>query len=195
MNIPIEIYNKIVQDNNLEWIEEHDRIHQTGFPFSESQQLNWWKKNCQIRSAFKEIEKGVEKKKNNNERLGRTIVSWTRISKLSKCDKNTLKHEKRINWVNKKREDILREVEVHNNGDKDKVVNKKNSAEFLISELERRLEESRNEVAKWFLKNKEAEDEIKYFNKILKQKEGVIKERNEKIKEFRERLKIMMKDS
>lgn len=178
--IPEHIQKEINENSELDWIEGHDILEcDNDNPFDQKNQFDWWRKNVDIRKAFKEIEKEIEGLKKKNNKINKRVVSWTKIAKLAKCDRNTLRHPKREKWTQERFDfinNLLNNNDVHSSNKSEQI----NSTEVL----EEKLLKSRNEAAKWMDKFLVLEVENKTLKRALKHKDHEIFTKSRKIKEL-----------
>ncbi|WP_417900119.1 hypothetical protein ABN702_07645 [Bacillus haimaensis] len=180
--------------DKVKWIEEHDRYIGKGQFFDNTNQLDWWKINSQIREAFDKIEQEINRKLKNNKHVSVRIVSWSRIASLANCDRNTIKHKGRYHWTFERRTKLIEKIK--NEYKNTSQENEFSEIESLKNEeLNEKLIKIQSEVAKWVYKYKDAEEEIKQLNKLISYKSATIDERNNQIKELRIQLKAMMKSN
>ncbi|MFD4928738.1 hypothetical protein ACFWMS_07400 [Peribacillus butanolivorans] len=179
------------ESSEIDWVEAHDRlIIINKSPFDLQNQVDWWKKNYEIRMAFSSIEKEIKELKRNNSKINKRLLTWTKIAKLANCDRNTLRHHKRINWT-QERFDFLKDIINNSN-----VVQKKNNNQELseekikIKNLEEKVNKARNETAKWMDSYHLIRKELKIIQNVLKHKENDIFTKNRKIKELVEQMKL-----
>ncbi|MBX9996067.1 hypothetical protein [Priestia aryabhattai] len=189
MTIPKEILDKMSSDKSMEWVEEHDSIHNlTEMPFDSVNQMNWWEMNCRIRKAFDTIQEEIKKSMQENKKISPRITSWVRIAQLAGCDRNTVKHPKRKFWTLKKREELIERL--NRNEGSDNIQQQKNIN--IEESLKVKLEKSKKETARWLIESQDAKEKIKLLNRLINIKQGLIDEKDREIKELRERLKKMM---
>ncbi|MFE4115793.1 hypothetical protein [Priestia sp. YIM B13448] len=196
MLVPKEIYDKISKDKNLEWVEKDDRLYTLDEkPFDEKNQISWWEVNCRIRGAFNFLQKEIERELKANKSLSSRAVSWTRIAELAKCDRNTVKHSKRILWTSQKRETLLKKIKRNqeNSGCENMVVEKEEvNDKSVVEMLKLKLEQSMAETARWVVKYQEAKDELNLLNRLISVQQEKANKDSIEIKELRARLKKMM---
>lgn len=185
--IPPIVSNEIQNSADEIWIEEHDQIDVYGQPFDDKKRLEWWKTNCSIRNAFNKIGNEIKSFKKTRKKISNREVSWTRIAKLSGCDRNTVKHEKRFFWTSKLRSDLLSEIEKFNNGT-DGTEDDDSSYLKKIRILEESLLKSREQVAFWYNKYNDLKYENTRHKKIQEEVEKRIKQKNEEIKNLKKEL-------
>ncbi len=187
MRIPEVIVKACENKDQIDWVEEHDLLKMTSDrPYDEQNQLDWWRKNVEIRTAFHTIEKEIKGLLKKGQKVTKRIVTWTRVAKLSNCDRNTLRHPKRGEWT-KERFDFLIEL-VNNEIDKQEQVNVVDVTESRILELETNIIKARNETAKWMDKYLLLEKEHKTIQRVVKMKENEIFVRDRKIRELLEKI-------
>lgn len=173
-------------DVTMEWIEKCDRLYaedELSEKLKMENQLAFWRKNCDIRSALREIEVEVKSTSKPSVRL----VGWSEIARKAKCDRNTLKKIERFEWVNNAREKLLKMLDEKNK--------KLMPLQIVMSEadeiqlLEKQAALSKEEAARWFVKYEEAtrelqlvkealERQIKANSQLAEQNQKLIKEKN-----------------
>lgn len=151
-------------DSTLEWIEKHDRIYddvELNEKLKMENQLAFWRKNCEIRRAFSEIEAEIK----SASKLSVRIAGWSEIARKAKCDRNTLKKIERFEWVNKEREKLLQFVGKKNTKIEPLAIVM--TEEDKTQQLESQLVLSNEEAARWFVKFEEAKRELQLVKEAL----------------------------
>lgn len=151
-------------DATLEWIENHDRIYddvELNEKLKMENQLAFWRKNCDIRRAFREIEAEIKSASKPSVRL----AGWSEIARKAKCDRNTLKKIERFEWVNEARERLLHIVEEKNTKIEPLAIVM--TEEDKLQQLESQLALSKEEAARWFVKYEETTRELQLLKEAL----------------------------
>lgn len=151
-------------DAALEWIEKHDRIYddvELNEKLKMENQLAFWRKNCDIRRAFNEIEVEIKSASKPSVRL----AGWSEIARKAKCDRNTLKKIERFEWVNEAREKLLQLIEKKNTKIEPLAIVM--TEEDKIEQLQSQLALSKEEAARWFVKYEEANRELQLVKEAL----------------------------
>ena len=151
-------------DATLEWIEKHDRIYgdeELNEKLKMENQLAFWRKNCEIRRAFGEIEAEIKSASKPSVRL----AGWSEIARKAKCDRNTLKKIERFEWVNEAREKLLQLVEKKNT--KIESLTIVMTEEGKLKQLDSQLALSKEEAARWFVKYEETTRELQLVKEAL----------------------------
>ncbi len=178
VKIPFKIQQELMDETQFQWVEEQDRIYEetdlTDKLKIENQYL-FWKKNCDIRMAFEDIEKLIKTTSKPSIRMG----GWSEIARKAKCDRNTLKHSERFLWVNEARERLLTLIQNKNTRMKLEIAL---TEEDNIQKLKQEIELSKNESAKWFLKFEETNRENKLLRQALERQMAINTSLHEKLK-------------
>jgi chromosome segregation ATPase len=190
MKIPDFIQELINENKELDWVEEQDQLE---FHFESSynrkNQIDWWMKNVEIRDAIKKIENQIRDLKKRNEKISKRIVTWSNIAALAKCDRATLTHPKRKNWV-QERIDFLEDLVKNDKDSSAPESNPVSELEQQIIELKEQVIKARNETSKWYDKVSIVEKNYKMLLNALKKKDNDIFDRDMEIKKLYEKLKV-----
>ncbi|MQR86955.1 hypothetical protein GFV16_13635 [Bacillus megaterium] len=182
--IPETILAEAKDHSEVDWVEEHDLLVVSNLnPFDSKNQVDWWKKNVEIRKAFRSTEKEIKDLIKNNQKITVRVLTWVKIAKLANCDRNTLRHPKRIAWTEEKfnflRQKILHTIDAPN--DEPQQVNK---WEQKILELEGKLVKARNETAIWMDQYYVITEKNKTLQAVLQRKEHELFGEKQKINEL-----------
>ena len=145
-----------------DWVEMHDRYNyreKINIKLNENKQKQLWLTNIKIRSTFQKIKRRMSENIKNEISISSRVYSISQIAKESNCDRNTLFHSCRGNWVKKK----LNELIEYNSNYEGKDLKKKEVIGEIES-LKRKLKLSRCEVAKQRIKV----DKLEILNEIQK---------------------------
>lgn len=192
--IPTKIQNEINNNPTLEWIDKYDRIYnndQLEDTLKLENQYIYWRTNCSIRVALKEIEHIIKSSHKSSTRL----VGWSEIARRAKCDRNTLKHSDRLKWIEERREKLLMLIEEKQNTDKttpNLVV--ASTDEGKILNLRNELELSKKETAKWFVKYEEQSKELSLMKDALDRQLKSNSLLNDEIHTLKKRIKELMSE-
>jgi hypothetical protein len=171
------------------WIHEQDCVFESNNnSFDQQNQMDWWKKNVEIRKAFELIEQEIRHIKKNKNKIPKRIISWVRIAELAQCDRATLRHPKRESWT-KERFDFLSSL-INNSNESNIIDSGINDQEKVQKNLAEQVIKSRNETIKWIGRLKVLEEENKALTRLLKHKENEIIVKERKIMELNERLRV-----
>jgi hypothetical protein len=171
------------------WIDQHDRMKENyENAFDQQNQIDWWRKNVEIRCAFQSVEGEIRNLSKYKKKVPKRLVSWTRLAELAHCNRGTLLHPKRQIWT-KERFDFLRHLIENSNQSKDNGHSLDDQERLQIQWTEQ-LHKARNETSKWMGRFKVLEEENKALNRLLKLKENQILVNERKIKELKERIQI-----
>lgn len=84
--IPEIILAEAKNHSEIDWVEEHDLLVVSNLnPFDSKNQVDWWKKNVEIRKAFKSIEREINNLIKNNQKITIRMLTWIKIAKLANC--------------------------------------------------------------------------------------------------------------
>jgi len=191
--IPEIILAEAKNHSEIDWVEEHDLLVVSNLnPFDSKNQVDWWKKNVEIRKAFKSIEREINDLIKNNQKITIRMLTWVKIAKLANCDRNTLRHPKRITWTEEKfnflRQKILNRIDARN-----KEPQQVNEWKKKIVELEAKLIKARNETAIWMDQYYVITKENKTLQTVLKRKEHELFGEKQKINELIKKLDDIQK--
>jgi hypothetical protein len=170
-----------------DWIETHDRLQEgdKSLHFFQRNQQDWWEKNWKIRRVFDDIEKLVRKKISAGEIPPARLLDWVRLSREVKCDRATIKHEKRIAWVADRRENILKLIE---GAKKEKllalITKVKEPSE--LEQLKISLNSQRTQTVTWYNQCLNLESEISRLKRVISLKDRLLKQQGDELKELQE---------
>jgi hypothetical protein len=175
------------RDGNIDWVEEHDLIEPKGFPYDEKNQFKWWQKNCEIRLAFNSIEKEIKEKKKTRKPISPKLVSWTNIAKLSNCDRNTVKLEKRLIWTSQWKEKLEELIKKYNS----ELINSlplgsEQDEKSKLKELEKKLNDSRTEIAIWVSKYNDIKKDLQNNEPIISNQVNTIANKEKEIQRLKD---------
>lgn len=182
--IPETILAEAKDHSEVDWVEEHDLLVVSNLnPFDSKNQVDWWKKNVEIRKAFKSTEKEIKDLIKNNQKITIRVLTWVKIAKLANCDRNTLRHPKRIAWTEEKF-NFLRQKILHTIGAPNDEPQQVNEWEQKILELEGKLVKARNETAIWMDQYYVITEKNKTLQAVLQRKEHELFGEKQKINEL-----------
>ncbi|MFH5181450.1 hypothetical protein ACHHV8_01695 [Paenibacillus sp. TAB 01] len=200
MSCPDFIKQLLNENSENEWSEKDDLLEATGSPYDQKNQTDWWKQNCKIRATFKKIEREIKQLYKAEEKISVRLAGWTHIADLACCDRNTLKHPRRIQWTNKMRERLLKKIAQLNNSN---TVNEHEESQLRDNDkivLQNNLEKSRMEVARWVYKVKDLEHELVKYKRLANMRgrtverlNSILAEKSKKIAEIETKL-LMLKE-
>jgi chromosome segregation ATPase len=175
------------------WIEKDDRLmEEFKNPFDEQNQIDWWKINVSIRTAFQQIEGEIKGLKNKKKKVSKRTLSWTRLAELAGCDRNTLKHPKRMKWTQEKFDFLSNIIENNNHCSDSTNSASQDEKDRLIAKLAEMREKeikNRNELAKWIRKYQTLDAEYKTISSALQHKKFEVQTKERKIEELTEKLR------
>lgn len=188
-SIPTKIQNEINDNPKLDWIDKYDRLYNNELLedyLKLENQLSFWRSNCSIRLALKEIEQIIIQ---SSHKPSRRLVGWSEIARRAKCDRNTLKRSDRLKWIVERREklSILIEEKQEDNTKTSLVV--LSTDEEKILKLRKELELSKKEAAKWFVKYEEQSTELSLMTDAINRQLESNSLLNEEINMLRRRIK------
>lgn len=194
--IPTKIQNEINENPMLEWIDKYDRLYSNELledTLKLENQFSYWRTNCSIRLALKEIEQIIIQ---SSHKPSTRLVGWSEIARRAKCDRNTLKRSDRLKWIEEHREKLSMLIKDKQNEDNTKsnlvVVS---TEEEKILNLTKELELSKKETAKWFVKYEEQSKELSVMSDALNRQLKSNSLLNNEIDTLKKRIKELMSNN
>ena len=150
-----------------DWIECHDRLAVDGREacYHERNQHDWWELNRKIRKEFLRVEEVIKAQLRSGDRPSVRLVSWTQLASGLKCDRATLKHPKRCQWVDAERQRLLclmSEIKVA-----DSIASKKSDAVAKMGEMQRSLDSQRSQTSLWYAEYLRVKSEVDQLKRVL----------------------------
>jgi len=159
-----------------EWIERDDRLNaeNENLGFNERNQLDWWIQNRKIRVFLTELAKLVEGKIRRGESPSKRLISWSYIARELKCDRATLKHPRRYQWVRARQTQLLSLIEESAS----RRAELQAVSEPGISDIDRlnmQLATQRTQTARWYDKCVNLEHQVAQLRRLLAIRNAKIK--------------------
>ncbi len=164
MSIPDFVFKN--GGTSQDWIPEHDAYkgNRTA-KFNESVQETWWLTNWKIRNALSKISNSVVEELEKKRKVSIQEVSVTRIAKEAKLTRKTILHNNRIFWIEDFRSDLLKQIRKPIISEEQRQFDKIKRENI---ERKKNLFNQREETAKWLVKSKELEEEVRTLKRMLK---------------------------